>query len=164
MIPAPVVASDTPSHSTTEQSRTSSTCFLNKHDPPFLMEKCQALTGKPIAHMEKPQVGRYQATEKYDGHYDAVDMSTPIGESFDQNGGQRLVTVIVYLNDVEEGGNTFFSSLDLRIKPVRGTCAVFFPGFTDRRIDTRLLHTAEPAVDGHIKWVSQVWIRENDFN
>jgi prolyl 4-hydroxylase len=39
-------------------SRTSSTCYFAREDLPSLMAKIMALTGKPVEHVELPQVGR----------------------------------------------------------------------------------------------------------
>jgi hypothetical protein len=47
------------------QTRTSSTCYLDRDDLPDLMRKVSALTGKNIEHCELPQVGRYLPTQQY---------------------------------------------------------------------------------------------------
>ena len=66
---------------------------------------------------ELPQVGRYFPDEFYRAHYDAFDLATPDGQRFAQNGGQRVGTVLVYLNDVAASGHTSFSKLGLSIQP-----------------------------------------------
>ena len=76
---------------------------------------------------------------------------------FMAQGGQRVGTLLVYLNDVASGGETVFPTLGLGVKPKRGRCLLFFPGFEDGRRDERLLHAALPAVEE--KWVAQVWVR-----
>jgi prolyl 4-hydroxylase len=159
LIHSPVVGDDG-----FEPSRTSSTRFLGRAGlAAAVLEKCEALTGKPARHMETPQIGRYRPGEKYDAHFDAVEMGSPDGRAWDRNGGQRLATVLIYLNDVQEGGRTHFAhgGVALRVAPAKGAAVVFFPGFLDRSVDTRLLHAAEPAVAE--KWVLQVWIREREF-
>lgn len=42
----------------------------------------------------------------------------------------RLLAVVIYLNDVTEGGETFFISQDVSIKPVKGRIAFFPTNFT----------------------------------
>jgi hypothetical protein len=60
--PAPVVGKGAGEVSTT---RTSSTCYLAREDLPDLMRKVSYLTGKPMEHMELPQVGRYLPSQQY---------------------------------------------------------------------------------------------------
>ncbi|KAJ1618835.1 hypothetical protein T492DRAFT_604007, partial [Pavlovales sp. CCMP2436] len=109
--------------------RTSYTCHLDKKAPacPPLLTKIKALTAKPFDHMELPQVARYSKDQKYLEHYDGIDPHTESGAAFCKNGGQRVCTVLVYLNDVEVGGCTYFRKLNLRIKPKAGMALVFFP-------------------------------------
>ncbi|KAJ8614073.1 hypothetical protein CTAYLR_005856 [Chrysophaeum taylorii] len=159
MTPAPVVG---PGNGEVSVSRTSSTCYLAREDLPSICTKVCALTGKPVEHLELPQVGRYRTGEFYKPHYDAFDTSTADGRRFAQNGGQRVATVLVYLNDVFQGGSTFFSKLGLRVAPRQGVALVFFPASVDGVLDELYLHAAEPAVDP--KWVSQIWIRQRSYN
>ena len=72
-------------------------------------------------------------------------------------GGQRVATVLCYLNDVALGGATAFPKLGISVRPKRGRCLLFFPGHLDGRMDEQTLHEAQPAVD--TKWVTQVWVR-----
>ena len=103
----PLVA---PAGSEATKGRTSLTCHLAKtvKPCPILLQKIHMLTGKPFGHMELPQVARYTDSQRYVEHYDGVDPHTEAGRAFCQNGGQRIATVLVYLNHVAEGGSTFF--------------------------------------------------------
>jgi prolyl 4-hydroxylase len=82
------------------------------------------------------------------------------GRRFAANGGQRTITVLIYLNDVARGGQTSFPCLDLEIRPVQGMALIFFPASVDGELDPRTLHAALPAVDP--KFVSQIWIRQKN--
>mmetsp|Transcript_3089 Transcript_3089/g.9434 ORF Transcript_3089/g.9434 Transcript_3089/m.9434 type:complete len:265 (-) Transcript_3089:99-893(-) len=159
MTPAPVVG---PGNGEVSVSRTSSTCYLAREDLPSVVTKVCALTGKPVEHLELPQVGRYRNGEFYKPHYDAFDTASPDGRRFARNGGQRVATVLVYLNDVHNGGATFFSKLGLRLLPRKGLALVFFPSTLDGALDDQYLHTAETAID--TKWVSQIWIRQAHYS
>ena len=99
--PAPVVGKGSGEFSV---SRTSSTCYLAREDLPEYLRKVGMLTGKPREHFELPQVGRYYPSQQYLQHFDAFDLSNDDGRRFAANGGQRTVTVLVYLNDVPRGG------------------------------------------------------------
>jgi len=159
MTAAPVVG---PGNGEVSVSRTSSTCYLAREDLPTVCTKVCALTGKPVEHLELPQVGRYRAGEFYKPHYDAFDVASADGRRFAQNGGQRVATVLVYLNDVANGGATFFSKLGLRLVPRKGLALIFFPCTLDGHLDDQYLHAAETAID--TKWVSQIWIRQRAYN
>eukprot|EP00752_Nemacystus_decipiens_P012665 g11219.t1 len=159
MIASPVVGAGAGEVS---ESRTSSSCFLAREDLPTVCSKVMALTGKPIEHLELPQVGRYYTSQKYANHWDAFDLGTEDGRRFAQNGGQRVCTVLVYLNDVASGGCTAFPQLGMKVQPKKGMAVVFFPATLNGALDSRLLHAAEPAID--TKWVSQIWIRQGPYN
>lgn len=143
------------------KGRTSLTCHLakNVHPSPILLQKIQELTNKPFGHMELPQVARYTDSQRYVEHYDGVDPHTDAGQAFCQNGGQRVATVLCYLNDVAEGGSTAFRRVNFEVKPKKGNALIFFPGFMNGELDTDALHAGMPAID--TKWVSQVWIRQS---
>mmetsp|Transcript_23489 Transcript_23489/g.26747 ORF Transcript_23489/g.26747 Transcript_23489/m.26747 type:complete len:390 (-) Transcript_23489:258-1427(-) len=156
--PAPVVGKGAGEIS---PSRTSSTCYLAREDLPDYMRKVSMLTGKPITDCELPQVGRYFPTQQYLQHFDAFDLSNEDGRRFASNGGQRTVTVLSYLNDVEQGGATLFPALNLQVQPRQGMAIIFFPATVDGLLDKLALHAAMPAVD--TKFVSQVWIRQGVY-
>lgn len=156
--PAPVVGKGSGEISA---SRTSSTCYLAREDVPDLMRKVSALTGKPIEHCELPQVGRYLTSQQYVQHFDAFNLEEEDGRRFASNGGQRTITVLVYLNDVIHGGATSFPNLNLQIQPRQGMALVFFPATVDGVLDRQALHAALPALD--TKYVSQIWIRQGMY-
>lgn len=157
--PAPVVGKGAGEVSA---SRTSSTCYLAREDLPEYLRKVSLLTGKPVEHCELPQVGRYFPSQQYLQHFDAFDLSNEDGRRFASNGGQRTVTVLVYLNHVERGGETAFPALNLEIRPKKGMALVFFPATVDGLLDKNVLHAAKPAID--TKYVSQVWIRQGHYD
>ena len=157
-MPAPVVGRGSGEVS---PSRTSSTCYLAREDLPEYLRKISLLTGKPPEHCELPQVGRFRPGEQYLQHFDAFDLSDEDGRRFAANGGQRTVTVLVYLNDVAQGGATSFPHLNVEVQPRRGMAVIFFPSTLDGLLDRMALHSAMPAVD--VKYVSQVWIRQSNY-
>ena len=156
--PAPVVGKGAGEVS---PSRTSSTCYLAREDLPDVLRKVSVLTGKPFEHCELPQVGRYFPSQQYLQHFDAFDLSTEDGRRFALNGGQRTVTVLMYLNTVARGGATRFPALNIDVQPVRGLALVFFPATVDGFLDKMALHAAMPAID--TKYVSQIWIRQSVY-
>lgn len=101
------------------------------------------------------------AYKSYLQHYDAFNLDQEDGRRFAANGGQRTVTVLVYLNDVAQGGATAFPNLNLQVQPRQGMALVFFPATVDGALDRQALHAALPAVD--TKYVSQIWIRQQSY-
>jgi prolyl 4-hydroxylase len=142
--------------------RTSTNCYFEQDDLPGLVQKVMSLTNKPLEHCEYPQVAKYEVGQQYGTHYDGFSSQMgPLGEKEMTFGGNRLVTVLIYLNNVREGGATHFPYMDLGILPRKGTALVFFPSTADGEIDKQALHAALPAID--TKYVSQVWVRERSF-
>jgi hypothetical protein len=94
-------------------------------------------------------------------HYDAFNLDDEDGRRFAANGGQRTVTVLIYLNDVARGGQTAFPTLQFEIAPVKGMAVIFFPATVNGVLDPRALHAALPAIDD--KFVSQIWIRQHNY-
>jgi prolyl 4-hydroxylase len=120
------------------------------------------LTQQSTEHMERPTVTRYLAGQEYVPHHDAFPPGDPLaGPSF---GGNRICTVLVYLNDVAAGGHTVFHEARnqagaLSFKPQAGTAVLFFPSDCESGdFDPLAVHSAEQAVDE--KWVTQTWVRQ----
>ena len=120
-----------------------------------------ALTGKPISDFEPPQIAKYVQSQFYAPHFDAFDDTTAPGRQCIATGGQRVATVLIYLNEVGRGGGTFFPTLKMRFLPKVGKALLFFPCTLDGKLDKLALHTGEEAVDE--KWVSQIWVRQFKF-
>ena len=103
---------------------------------------------------ELPQVAHYRGGEYFKTHEDAFPVDVAETKNY-----QRRATVLVYLNDVKEGGATRFEKLGpLDVRPEKGKALIFFPGTDASRPDSRTLHTAAEAVPGHEKWISQLWV------
>ena len=77
-----------------------------------------------------------------------------------QRGGQRVGTLVMYLNAPEGGGATTFPDVGLEVAPVRGN-AVFF-SYDRAHPATGTLHGGAPVTAGE-KWVATKWLREGVF-
>jgi len=143
-------------------SRTSESCYLLKDQTVWLGEKItKLLPGKVHEMQEPPQVARYLKDQYYLPHFDAFDVTTAPGRECLLTGGQRVCTVLMYLNDVPTKGGTFFPRLNLRVHPKKGKALIFFPCALGGLLDKLALHEAESAEDE--KYVCQVWVREGLF-
>ncbi|RYH18250.1 2OG-Fe(II) oxygenase [archaeon] len=78
--------------------------------------------------------------------------------------GPRILTFFLYLSDVEEGGETSFPNLNIKVKPARGK-AILWPSVTNTNLlvqDSRTNHAALPVVKG-VKYAANSWIHLYDF-
>ena len=71
-------------------------------------------------------------------------------------GGQTLATLLVYLNDVDDGGCTRFNKLGITVAPKKGDACLFFPADADGKFDERMEHEGEaPRAE---KWIGRIWV------
>ena len=91
--------------------RTSEQTFLPRGKFPIVSrveERLARITMLPAYHGEDMQVLKYQPGQKYDAHHDVGELSSKSGAQLAADGGHRVATVLLYLSDVEEGGETAF--------------------------------------------------------
>ena len=146
-------------------TRTSTSWFCNFIDVPLLLAKANGVLNIPLETMEEPQIVRYRKGQEFSWHYDEVPKPQL------QNGGQRVATLLVYLNDIGSdcGGGTTFRDLTnsngdpLAMQPKCGSALLFFPAFEDGRPDDRTLHKSEVMTCDDEKWIVQMWVHEKDY-
>lgn len=120
-------------------------------------ERIAAIVGIPLSHAEALQVIHYGPEQEYRPHYDAYDLSTPRGQRCCRRGGQRLVTGLVYLNEVDQGGETAFPNLGVSIAPRPGRLAIFHDTGVDITVPhPDSLHAGTPVKRGE-KWAFNIW-------
>jgi prolyl 4-hydroxylase len=122
-------------------------------------ERIEELTGIPDANSEYLQLLRYEVTQRYNVHHDYIPFHRERAQ------GVRILTVFLYLADVEAGGGTNFPRLDLTVMPKQGRVLIW-PSVKDSlpdRKDPRTDHQALP-VEAGIKYTSaNGWIHARDF-
>lgn len=114
----------------------------------------------PLENGEGMQVLRYRPGAQYKPHYDYFDPAQPGTPSILKRGGQRVATVLMYLNTPKRGGATTFPDVHFEASPVKGN-AVFF-SYDRPHPMTRSLHGGAPVIEGE-KWVATKWLRERRF-
>lgn len=114
----------------------------------------------PIENGEGLQVLRYRPGAEYLPHYDYFDPLHASTSTILKRGGQRVGTIVMYLNTPERGGSTIFPDIGLEVLPVKGN-AVFF-SYDRPHASTRTLHGGSPVLAGE-KWVATKWMREGVF-
>ena len=164
----------------TKDIRTSSGTFLSSsQDRQGVLSRIERrmadVTHIPQSHGEAFNVLRYQHGQKYDSHYDTFDPA-----SYGPQTSQRVASFLLYLTDVEEGGETHFplegpkglsrlrnidyKSCDhgLHVKPRAGDALLFYNIHPNATFDKHSLHGGCPVVRGE-KWVATKWIRDKSL-
>lgn len=147
----------------TNQARTSEGMFFERGESALISRieaRIGALLGWPVQNGEGLQVLRYGPGAEYKPHYDYFDPAEPGTASILQRGGQRVATLVMYLNEPESGGATVFPDAALAVVPKCGN-AVFF-NYSQPHPDSRTLHGGAPVVSGE-KWIATKWLREREF-
>ncbi|XP_059439485.1 probable prolyl 4-hydroxylase 10 isoform X1 [Corylus avellana] len=159
--------------------RTSSGTFLARGRDKIIRnieKKIADFTFLPVENGEGLQVLHYEVGQKYEPHFDYF-----LDEFNTKNGGQRMATVLMYLSDVEEGGETVFPAAKgnissvpwwnelsdcgkkgLSVKPKTGDALLFWSMKPDATLDPSSLHGGCAVIKGN-KWSATKWIRVNDY-
>lgn len=144
-------------------ARTSQGMFFDRGENALcqrIEERIAALTQWPVENGEGLQVLKYLPGAEYKPHYDYFDPAQPGTPTILKRGGQRVGTIVMYLNDPEVGGGTTFPDVGLEVAPVKGN-AVFF-SYDRAHPVSKTLHGGAPVVAGE-KWVATKWLREGVF-
>lgn len=118
---------------------------------------CEYNLNLPKKNMESLQLVKYDVNGYFKEHYDAE-----LDKTKNNNIKDRAHTFIVYLNNVEEGGETRFPNLDLNFKPKKGTAIYFKTLLPDGVLLKKSLHQGMPIIRGE-KYIVNKWIHLNDF-
>lgn len=140
----------------TGTGRASTNAFLAHDDPAaaVVVERAECLLGIPRSRFEKMQVVHYNVGEQYRQHYDACFKCDAAGRDV-----RRTHTVLVFLNDVEEGGETVFPNAGAQVTPRAGKAVSWRNMDRWGRIIPESLHAGSPVIAGE-KWACQIWVRD----
>jgi prolyl 4-hydroxylase len=123
-----------------------------------VIERLTSITKIPEQNSEYLQLLKYEEGQFYTTHHDFIR------HQLKRQSGIRLITVFLYLNDVEEGGGTDFPGVSITVQPKRGR-ALIWPNILDQNLDTadgRTIHQALPVIKG-VKYGANAWIHQRDF-
>lgn len=163
-------------------ARTSYGAFLRRMQDPIverIQRRVELWTHYPVENQEDPQVLRYAPGQSYATHYDSA---------YDDNGKKeylRMGTFLMYLSDVEAGGETAFPSQyakwidpevpssykheaspcakDRVYAPAKaGDALLFYSYFPNGTMDLTSQHTGCPVIKG-IKWSAPIWLHADPF-
>lgn len=135
--------------------RTSRGMFFEEDESPFISRierRIAQLMHVPVEHAEGLQVLHYGPGQEYRAHHDYFAPGTPSARN------NRISTLVIYLNDVEEGGETVFPLLEIAVKPKRGSAVYFEYFYGNPELNHLTLHSSAPVIRGE-KWVATQWMR-----
>ena len=145
------------------EARTSDGMFFRRGET-LVVARIEARIAKllnwPLENGEGLQVLHYRPGAEYKPHYDYFNPEEPGTPKILQRGGQRVGTLVMYLNEPTRGGGTTFPDVGLEVAPQRGN-AVFF-AYDRPHPATKTLHGGAPVLEGE-KWVATKWLREREF-
>lgn len=158
----------------TKGIRTSSGTFMSASEDKtgvldLIEQKIARATMIPQSHGEAFNILRYEIGQRYLSHYDAFDPA-----EYGPQQSQRVASFLLYLSNVEEGGETMFpyenglntdinydfqQCIGLKVKPQQGDGLLFYSLLPNGTIDQLSLHGSCAVVKGE-KWVATKWIRD----
>ncbi|KAG7623032.1 Oxoglutarate/iron-dependent dioxygenase [Arabidopsis suecica] len=160
--------------------RTSSGTFLNRGHDEIVEEienRISDFTFIPPENGEGLQVLHYEVGQRYEPHHDYF-----FDEFNVRKGGQRIATVLMYLSDVDEGGETVFPAAKgnvsdvpwwdelsqcgkegLSVLPKKRDALLFWSMKPDASLDPCSLHGGCPVIKGN-KWSSTKWFHVHEYN
>jgi prolyl 4-hydroxylase len=117
-----------------------------------LNRRIAAVSGTAVTQGEPLQVLRYRPGGEYRPHFDAIPGFA----------NQRAMTMLVWLNQGYEGGETHFPGPGLKLKGRAGDAILFRNTGPDGRRDPAAGHAGLPVTRGE-KLIASRWIRERPF-
>ncbi|KAK4487533.1 hypothetical protein RD792_005820 [Penstemon davidsonii] len=174
-----MVADNDSGKSIESEVRTSSGMFLSKAQDEIVdgvEAKIAAWTFLPQENGESMQILHYEHGQKYEPHFDYFH-----DKANQELGGHRVATVLMYLSDVEKGGETVFPNSEAKdrqpkgddwsdcakegyaVKPRKGDALLFFSLHPDATTDPASLHGSCPVIEGE-KWSATKWIHVRSFD
>ncbi|KAL5980636.1 hypothetical protein ACLOJK_028544 [Asimina triloba] len=125
---------------------------------------------------ESIQILHYEHGQKYEPHFDYFH-----DKANQEHGGHRVATVLMYLSNIEMGGETIFPNAEgkdsqskddtwsdcakngIAVKPKKGDALLFFSLHPDASTDADSLHGSCPVIKGE-KWSATKWIHVKSFD
>ena len=157
------IKSEVSNKDTNKEFRTSTTCHLFPEKNPFyadLNNKICAILDIDKNKGEILQAQKYVVGQEFKEHTDYFDKNTEYNKPFLDNGGQRTWTFMIYLNNVDEGGQTRFPRINMEFHTVKGMAVVWNNLINEQFENYYSLHCGMPVLNGE-KYIITKWFRLN---
>lgn len=148
-----------------EKDRTSEGTYFHINENPFIArldKRISEVMSWPVENGEGIQILHYNRGAEYKPHFDYFPPEEAGSGVHLAHGGQRVATLVMYLNDVDEGGETIFPDIGLNIAPRKGSAAYFAYCDQHNRVDPLTLHGGNPVIRGE-KWIATKWMRQREY-
>lgn len=148
-----------------DERRTSELTVARRGESPLVSRidaRIARITGVPTERGEPLQIMRYGVGAEYQPHYDYFHLDQPGQAVLLTRGGQRVSSLVIYLADVEAGGETTFPRSGLSISPRKGSAVYFAYTDAQSRTDPMSFHAGAPVIRGE-KWIATRWMRERNY-
>lgn len=135
--------------------RTSSSTFLDEEGNEVVKridKRVSQIMGVPSENGEGLQVLNYKIGQEYKAHFDYFSSANQTVTN------PRISTLVMYLNDVEQGGETFFPKLNFSVSPQKGMAVYFEYFYNDKELNELTFHGGAPVIAGD-KWAATQWMR-----
>ncbi|XQM38694.1 Fe2OG dioxygenase domain-containing protein [Cupriavidus sp. H19C3] len=145
--------------------RTSEGMFFRLEENPLIARldrRISALMRLPVENGEGLQVLRYSEGARSAPHFDFLMPTNAANQASIARSGQRVSTLVIYLNDVPQGGETVFPEVGFGVTPRRGNAVYFEYCDARHQLDGRTRHAGAPVIAGE-KWVVTKWMRQRRF-
>ena len=147
-----------------QRARTCTGAWFNEAAPSLLVnveERMSRCIGWPRSHQEPTHLVHYEQHQEYWPHSDFIP------EQAQARCGGRIASALLYLMGSEEGGETSFPMLNLKIKPKAGRFVFWYnvlPTNDARnvKVDERMLHAGSPVTKGS-KLIIAKWFHPFPF-
>jgi prolyl 4-hydroxylase len=150
---------------TVSMARTSEGMFFRLEENELVARidrRVSRLMGLPLENGEGLQVLRYPPGAVSQPHYDFLMPANAANRASVDRSGQRVATMVIYLNDVEEGGETVFPEAGFAASARQGSALWFEYCNAAGQLDPLSLHAGAAPVSGE-KWIVTKWMRQRRF-
>jgi prolyl 4-hydroxylase len=147
------------------ERRTSEGTYFDRCEDEFITRidrRVARLMNWPLENGEGLQILHYGVGGEYKPHFDFFPPDEKGSLTHVAMGGQRVSTMVMYLNDVEDGGETVFPEIGLSVSPQKGAAVYFAYCNTRSQVDPLTLHGGAPVVAG-AKWIMTKWMRQRAY-
>jgi prolyl 4-hydroxylase len=121
------------------------------------------ITKIPKQNQEMLQIAMYEPLGKFNDHFDACNYDDiEYCNKMNHNSGERRTTLLIYLNNDFEGGETEFVNLGLKIIPEPGKGILFWNTYDDESIIQESKHRGNQVLKGE-KWICTKWTHQNKY-
>jgi prolyl 4-hydroxylase len=123
----------------------------------------EKITGIPKKNQERLQVAHYNEKGKFEEHYDSCYVDDEeFCNKINRGAGNRRTTLLIYLNDDFDNGETNFVELGLKIKPEKGKAILFSSTDNEDNLLFYAKHKGNVVLNGE-KWIATKWSRAKQY-